>query len=137
MTQKKNLKTYKISLQVVGWGSKDAARSTQMKTSCVTNCELMFTTVKPLEVNLCRSLLENIDNESGLKLDGSEFCTLGNNTDACQGDSGGPLFCGRNMELKGLVSWGIGCAQPQTPSVNVQVSFFAKWIKGVLKAWET
>lgn len=50
--------------------------------------------------------------------------------DSCQGDSGGPLVWKQNNRryLIGIVSYGFGCALPDTPSLYTRVDRYYKWI---------
>lgn len=46
--------------------------------------------------------------------------------DSCQGDSGGPFFC-RGVQY-GIISWGYGCASPNTPAFYTRVDRYLDFI---------
>ncbi|KAG1947546.1 trypsin-like [Pimephales promelas] len=70
----------------------------------------------------------------GLIITENMFCAgfMKGGKDACQGDSGSPLVC--NKELRGVVSWGNGCAQPGYPGVYAEVCRYTDWVKSTIAA---
>nr|BAL04888.1 serine protease like protein [Antheraea yamamai] len=60
------------------------------------------------------------------------MCAFSKGKDGCQGDSGGPFLVfqtdGKYVQA-GVVSWGIGCANPIYPGVYTKVSYFVDWIQ--------
>lgn len=51
--------------------------------------------------------------------------------DSCQGDSGGPFF--RANTLYGVVSWGKGCAEPNSPGVYAKITAALDWIHEIVR----
>ena len=49
--------------------------------------------------------------------------------DSCQADSGGALLNPKTGVQVGLVSWGRGCARPESPGVYARVSTVYSWIQ--------
>ncbi|KAE8741169.1 hypothetical protein FOCC_FOCC013332 [Frankliniella occidentalis] len=57
--------------------------------------------------------------------------------DSCEGDSGGPMVIQRPEDkrwvLAGVISWGIGCAEPNQPGVYTRISEFRDWINQIMQ----
>merc|ERR1712111_135649 len=89
--------------------------------------------------DVCAEAYKDRTNYTGVLITGQMLCAghEGGGTGACFGDSGGPLsfdYSGKEYVV-GVVSWGIGCGQPNLPSVYAKVSSAMWWIRtrGVLK----
>ncbi len=117
------------SVRVIGYGvtdpndpyaSSDVLKQVDLSLVPVQNCRLAYAPMIPGAPPEA-IITDNMVCAGGSPLGGE---------DSCQGDSGGPLF--RDLpsgpSLVGVVSWGVGCARPNTPGVYAKVSRFAEWI---------
>ncbi|MBY9066415.1 serine protease [Hyphomonas sp. WL0036] len=98
--------------------------------------------VPAVDVGVCNQQVRARINEAGLaavypgvSIDPEmQLCAGIGGSDACQGDSGGPLVirdATRKPVQAGIVSWGMGCARPESPGVYMRVSAFSEWISDV------
>ena len=62
----------------------------------------------------------------------SQFCAglPTGGKDACVGDGGSPLYAelGNTFYVAGLVSWGLGCGRPNSPTVYTRIADYASWL---------
>lgn len=71
------------------------------------------------------------------------MCAAENGIDSCEGDSGGPLMLkvtsrehdSPRWTAIGIVSWGVGCAEPSHPGVYTRITTYKSWIRQVLKMY--
>ncbi|MEU1184959.1 serine protease [Streptomyces sp. NPDC005820] len=129
LAQPINLPTLKIAtttqyntgtFTVAGWGAATQGGAQQRY--------LLKATVPFVSDATCRTY----SGYSGL-VASDEICAgyASGGVDTCQGDSGGPMFrrdSANEWVQVGIVSWGIGCAQPNAPGVYSEVSTFASAI---------
>lgn len=115
-----------MNLTVTGWGNTDA------NTFSLSNV-LLETEIDIVSNEECRDSYES----SGSVITDDMICASREGKDACQGDSGGPLILkGDNPLLDiqvGVVSWGIGCANPNFPGVYARVSSALEFINSTLE----
>ncbi|XP_069690541.1 trypsin-like [Periplaneta americana] len=98
-----------------GWGQVGA---NEASSNILLKVELPVVSLKE-----CKEALE------GLGITENMLCTgfPEGKKDACNGDSGGPLHL--DGEIIGIVSWGIGCGEANTPGVFTKVNNYISWIK--------
>ncbi|XP_007499216.1 serine protease 33-like [Monodelphis domestica] len=112
-----------VSCSVTGWGNiKEGVQLSPPYT-------LQEATLPLIDAKKCDKILNNHQHQITNEMICAGYPEGG--VDACQGDSGGPLVCPYldSWFLVGIVSWGIGCAQPQKPGVYTLVSAYGAWIQ--------
>ncbi|XP_067265125.1 trypsin-like isoform X1 [Chanodichthys erythropterus] len=103
---------------VSGWGNQN---TTGVEYASVLQC-----------LNLPVLSRSQCEDAYGSRITENMFCAgfLEGGKDSCQGDSGGPVVC--NGELRGVVSWGYGCAQSDYPGVYVEVCRYTDWVRSTI-----
>ncbi len=107
---------------IVGWGNQTSYGSLPAET-------LMAGEVKLIDIPTCQKAGGRYSH-----LDSTQLCAgdiVSGGRDSCQGDSGGPLYEWRSNgkpTLLGVVSWGKGCGQKNSPGVYTAVHQYLPWI---------
>ncbi|CAL1676065.1 unnamed protein product [Lasius platythorax] len=114
---------------VTGWG-KNAFGSNGMNQRILKEVDVPVISQQACETALRKTRLGNkVTNY----LDSSTMCAGGEaGKDACTGDGGSPLVCPMKngaYQVKGLVTWGIGCADAGVPAVYADLCNSLSWIK--------
>eukprot|EP00816_Leptocylindrus_hargravesii_P011548 CAMPEP_0196808396 /NCGR_PEP_ID=MMETSP1362-20130617/8368_1 /TAXON_ID=163516 /ORGANISM="Leptocylindrus danicus, Strain CCMP1856" /LENGTH=709 /DNA_ID=CAMNT_0042182713 /DNA_START=365 /DNA_END=2492 /DNA_ORIENTATION=+ len=109
-------------LTVMGWGLQNAGDD-------VGSSVLKETTVDYISKQDCDKILPSLVSEN-------MFCARRTGTDSCQGDSGGPIITADGTDVQvGIVSWGVGCADPVYPGVYANVAAQYSWIRSYICQW--
>jgi trypsin len=106
-----------VSITGMGYGS-DGMQDTTTK--------LMKVKMPSVGYSKCVETYDDMLNDNQMT------CTGGSpegGKDTCVGDSGGPMMIDGTYTQIGIVSWGAGCAEPNTPSINTRISTYMPWIK--------
>jgi secreted trypsin-like serine protease len=106
-------------LVVTGWGD---TKPNDPNPGCCFPIALRKVTVPLASRSNC-----NDGNSYGGQITSTMFCAglNGGGKDSCQGDSGGPIARKRSdgkRVLTGIVSWGVGCAEPNLFGVYTRIS---------------
>ncbi len=109
-------------VEVAGWGLTQESGSPSN--------ELLEATVNVVSNAVCNTGYGNKATISAFMLCAGKAA---GGVDSCQGDSGGPLVIpaqgGQPMKLAGIVSFGVGCGEPNRYGVYTRVSKYIPWIR--------
>ena len=118
---------------ISGWG--DEASGNRRGSS-----RLRYATIPLLSNDLCNELFESNNFPHGVPEHGA-MCggAVEGGIDTCQGDSGGPLTChvAGHWTVTGVVSWGYGCGDRNSPGVYTSVFDYSDWIGQTIGDAET
>eukprot|EP00026_Physarum_polycephalum_P013611 Phypoly_transcript_14029.p1 GENE.Phypoly_transcript_14029~~Phypoly_transcript_14029.p1 ORF type:complete len:251 (+),score=14.18 Phypoly_transcript_14029:229-981(+) len=106
---------------IAGWGYTQEG-SQQL------SLNLMYTTVKSVSQATCIADYSRMFFLASVIIP-STICAASPGRDSCTGDSGGPLVTGSPAVLTGIVSWGRGCAEANSPGVYTRVGSFVSFIE--------
>uniref|UniRef100_T1JQF1 Peptidase S1 domain-containing protein n=2 Tax=Tetranychus urticae TaxID=32264 RepID=T1JQF1_TETUR len=104
-------------LIVAGWGL--------MEQGGMGSDILRHATVNYVDQSICRS------SYPPSYITDRNFCASSANSDACQGDSGGPIMKRNSrgrIEITGIISFGRGCGNTDSPGVYTNVAKYLDWI---------
>jgi len=105
---------------VTGWGRSNTQGDQIIKV-------LRGVQVKVMDNKVCQEMYV----KGGQEVTDSMLCAMTPGADACQGDSGGPLTV--SGVVVGVVSWGVGCAEPEWPGVYSRVTESLTWIHQIME----
>ena len=95
------------SLTVVGWGTTVSGTNAQPRV-------LQEVSVSYITNEACHKKYDPVCGKKAVTAD--MLCCRESGQGSCQGDSGGPLVILGSEDVQvGIVSWGIGCAEPEYP----------------------
>ncbi|EDW36182.1 GL16818 [Drosophila persimilis] len=120
-------------LLVSGWGFQSEEAAGEQQTGAGVASVLRFVEVDHVDIGQCRLAYRQV-----LPITQGMLCAARDGHDSCQGDSGGPLVGIQedgSATLYGIVSWGLGCANPDYPGVYTSVTAFRRWIDAQVGAW--
>ena len=100
-----------VIYSIIGWGDTiDGVDSSPNN--------LLHVDVKYVTNPTCQSAYDAINRN----IDSAMMCAAEPGKDSCRGDSGGPLLDKENNVLVGVVSFGVGCANPNYPGVYGRIA---------------